>query len=113
MFAGAGEMIEGLYDAGVLLAVATGKSRRGLDKALDESGLGLFFHATRCADEAFSKTASTDAPGHPHRSGYNARAGRDGRRYRVRYADGTQCRRSRQWPCHTAHAPARLLANGG
>ena len=26
-----------------------------LDKALQESGLGEFFHATRCADETFSK----------------------------------------------------------
>jgi phosphoglycolate phosphatase len=38
-----------------LLAVATGKSRRGLEKELDESGLRPFFQATRCADEAFSK----------------------------------------------------------
>jgi phosphoglycolate phosphatase len=55
MFAGAHELIEGLYAAGLLLAVATGKSRRGLDKALDESGLRAFFHTSRCADEAFSK----------------------------------------------------------
>lgn len=55
MFDGARALIERLHDAGTLLAVATGKSRRGLDKALDESGLGAFFHATRCADETFSK----------------------------------------------------------
>ena len=55
MFAGARQLLEGLHGAGHLLAVATGKSRRGLDKVLDESGLGNFFHATRCADETFSK----------------------------------------------------------
>jgi len=37
------------------LAVATGKSRRGLDSALDETGLTDHFHATRCVDEAHSK----------------------------------------------------------
>lgn len=55
MFLGARELIEGLYRSGHLLAVATGKGRRGLDKALEETGLGDFFHASRCADEAFSK----------------------------------------------------------
>lgn len=55
MFSGARELLEALRDAGHLLAVATGKSRRGLDKALDESGLAPLFHATRCADETFSK----------------------------------------------------------
>lgn len=55
VFDGARELLSGLHRGGFLLAVATGKSRRGLDKALDESGLGGFFHATRCADETFSK----------------------------------------------------------
>jgi len=55
MFAGAHEMVEELHRAGCLLAVATGKSRRGLDKVLEESGLAGFFHASRCADETFSK----------------------------------------------------------
>lgn len=55
LFAGARELVEGLRDAGHLLAVATGKSRRGLDKAFADSGLGGFFDASRCADEAFSK----------------------------------------------------------
>jgi phosphoglycolate phosphatase len=55
MFSGARELIEGLHLSGFLLAVATGKSRHGLDKAMEQSGLGGFFHASRCADEAFSK----------------------------------------------------------
>ena len=44
-----------LANQGYLLTVATGKSRRGLDKVLRETGLGHFFVATRCADETFSK----------------------------------------------------------
>lgn len=55
MFDGAESLVRSLHAAGHLLAVATGKSRRGLDKALDESGLQSYFHHTRCADEAFSK----------------------------------------------------------
>jgi phosphoglycolate phosphatase len=55
LFAGAREMIEELSDHGYQLAVATGKSRRGLDRALDETGLRRFFDITRCADEGFAK----------------------------------------------------------
>jgi len=55
LFAGAREVLDRLEEAGYLLAVATGKSRRGLDKVLDETGLGHHFVATRCADEAHSK----------------------------------------------------------
>jgi phosphoglycolate phosphatase len=55
LFPGVVETLEGLADAGYLLGIATGKSRRGLDKVLGETGLGRLFHASRCADEAFSK----------------------------------------------------------
>ena len=55
LFSGVDEMMTDLKEAGHLLAVATGKSRRGLDRALDSTGLGHYFHATRCADEGFSK----------------------------------------------------------
>ena len=55
LFPGAGEAIARLHGAGFLLGVATGKSRRGLDRALDATGLRPYFHATRCADEAASK----------------------------------------------------------
>ena len=37
------------------LAVATGKARRGLDRALHATGLARWFEATRCADEGFAK----------------------------------------------------------
>ena len=47
--------IPDLNRAGYLLAVATGKSRRGLDRSLSATGLGPYFHASRCADEGFPK----------------------------------------------------------
>lgn len=55
LFEGVPELIAELADAGFLLAVATGKSRHGLDRALKASGLGAYFQASRCADECFSK----------------------------------------------------------
>jgi len=55
LFPGAAETVRGLHDRGHLLAVATGKSRRGLERALAATGLKPYFHATRCADEALSK----------------------------------------------------------
>ena len=55
LFSGVAELLQHLRDAGHLLAVATGKTRRGLDRALDQTGLGACFHATRCADESKSK----------------------------------------------------------
>lgn len=55
LFAGAAALVHRLADSGFRLGVATGKSRRGLDRALEHSGLGAYFHATRCADECHSK----------------------------------------------------------
>lgn len=55
LFAGVREMLIGLREQGYLLAVATGKARQGLDRALAQAGLETFFDATRCADETFSK----------------------------------------------------------
>ncbi len=54
-FPGALDMLDRLRADGWQLAVATSKSRRGLDRALRLSGLEGFFHATRCADETRSK----------------------------------------------------------
>lgn len=55
LFAGADALIRELAENGFRLGVATGKSRKGLDRALVQSGLGDYFHATRCADECHSK----------------------------------------------------------
>jgi phosphoglycolate phosphatase len=55
LFEGVSGMLQDLAAEGYLLAVATGKSRRGLDYALTQTGLDGLFHATRTADETFSK----------------------------------------------------------
>ncbi len=55
LFNGVREMLNDLSQQGYFLAVATGKSRVGLNRALDASKLLSLFDATRCADETFSK----------------------------------------------------------
>lgn len=55
LYKGASEIIRALHEENFLLAVATGKSRAGLNRAFKSSGLGSFFQASRCADETFSK----------------------------------------------------------
>ncbi len=55
LFAGVGDVLEALRSEDYYLAIATGKSRRGLDKVLSDTGLEAFFPVTRCADETFSK----------------------------------------------------------
>ncbi len=55
LFPGAADMVAALHSGGHLLAVATGKSRRGLDRALAATGLKSYFHTTRCADEGHTK----------------------------------------------------------
>jgi len=59
LFPGVGETIRCLERKGYLLAVATGKGRRGLDRSLAATGLAGVFHATRCADETCSKPDPT------------------------------------------------------
>jgi phosphoglycolate phosphatase len=55
LFAGAADTIKTLNRRGYKLAVATGKSRRGLNLALEHTQLRNYFHATRTVDECFSK----------------------------------------------------------
>jgi phosphoglycolate phosphatase len=55
LFAGMQEMLVDLAARGVPLAVATGKSRRGLARAFEQTGLGALFGASRCADETQPK----------------------------------------------------------
>ena len=54
-YPGARGAIERLSVQGRLLAVATGKSRRGLDHDFRDTGLGPLFHDSVTADEARSK----------------------------------------------------------
>lgn len=55
LFPGARELIAELRAAGVMLAIATGKSQRGLQRALASAGLGVEFAASRCADQTHPK----------------------------------------------------------
>lgn len=57
LFEGAAAALTALREAGLMLAVATGKSRRGLDRVLERTGIGALFHATRCGEEAANKPA--------------------------------------------------------
>ncbi|NVK55396.1 MAG: HAD-IA family hydrolase [Alteromonadaceae bacterium] len=55
LFAGADSMLSELVNAGNILAVATGKARRGLNRAWQQTNTGHYFTTSRCADEAESK----------------------------------------------------------
>jgi len=55
LFDGVHDMLQELSQQGYFLAVATGKSRVGLNRSLNAAGLLSTFDATRCADETFSK----------------------------------------------------------
>jgi phosphoglycolate phosphatase len=55
LFPGVADGLEALRVAGYRLAVATGKSRRGLQRVLAGRGWDNYFEITRCADETASK----------------------------------------------------------
>jgi len=55
LFGGAREALLALRAEGFRLAVATGKTRRGLDRAMTNLGVTDCFDATRCTDESASK----------------------------------------------------------
>ena len=54
-FDGVESTLHALLNKGIDVAVATGKSRKGLDRVLVNLGWSRFFSATRCADETASK----------------------------------------------------------
>lgn len=55
LFPGVHDMLEDLSQNGYFLAVATGKGRVGLNRAMNDVKVLSLFDATRCADETFSK----------------------------------------------------------
>jgi len=55
LFDGTRQMLQALKERNHWLAVATGKSRRGLDEALADAQLEGFFDSTRTADQTASK----------------------------------------------------------
>ncbi len=54
-FPGSMEFVSELRQRGHRTAVATGKSRRGLDRVFNATGKGCLFDSSRCADETRSK----------------------------------------------------------
>lgn len=54
-FEGAEALLAALKRAGAVVAIATGKSRRGLNQVLAESGLGPYFDLTYTPEESASK----------------------------------------------------------
>lgn len=112
LFPGARETLDRLTELGCLLAVATGKSRQGLGRSLQETGLGDRFQATRCADETLSKP-------HPQmllelmdelgvRAAETLMVGDTEYDMQMALNAGT----SALGVCHGVHAPARLFAQG-
>ena len=59
LFAGAEALVQELREEGYFLAVATGKNRNGLDRALKASNMAQYFHSTRTADQTVSKPDPT------------------------------------------------------
>ena len=55
LFPGVPQLLERLRQRGHRLAVATGKTRKGLERAFASSGMGLHFACSRCADETSPK----------------------------------------------------------
>jgi phosphoglycolate phosphatase len=55
LFDGVEDLLQRLVADNYTLAIATGKSRVGLDRAMAEHQLGNYFATTRCADETRSK----------------------------------------------------------
>jgi phosphoglycolate phosphatase len=54
LFSGMRELLASLQKERIL-GIATGKSRRGLDRSLEATGLKPYFQASRCADETHPK----------------------------------------------------------
>lgn len=57
LYPGSVQLLQSLADRGHDLAIATGKSTRGLERNLDELAIRQFFSAWRCADRCASKPA--------------------------------------------------------
>ncbi len=59
LFDGVREMLPELSARGFMLGIATGKSRRGLDRVLAQHGIAHHFGVSRCADEGIPSRTPT------------------------------------------------------
>lgn len=55
LFSGVVPLLKALNEMGVICTVATGKSRPGLNRAMENTGTARYFMGSRCADECHSK----------------------------------------------------------
>ncbi len=55
LFSGTKNTLSKLRNQGYILAIATGKSRQGLDQTLEITNTSSYFQLTRCASETLSK----------------------------------------------------------
>jgi phosphoglycolate phosphatase len=55
LFSGVIPLLKTLNKIGVICTVATGKSRPGLNRAMENTGTAQYFMGSRCADECHSK----------------------------------------------------------
>ena len=117
LFPGVRAMLTGLKARGHILAIATGKSRAGLARALDNTGLRPLFAASRCADQSASKPAPEMLLELMEELGTDAVNTLIDRRYRARSSDGgtrrsaggrAESRRAPQGRPRRARAPCLL-----
>lgn len=55
LFSGVIPLLQKLNEVGVICTVATGKSRQGLNRAMEHTATAKYFMGSRCADECHSK----------------------------------------------------------
>ena len=55
LYAGVKALLKNIRESGKYLAIATGKSRSGLERALQETGIKDYFLSTKTPDECFAK----------------------------------------------------------
>ncbi|WP_100641096.1 HAD family hydrolase [Alteromonas facilis] len=72
LFPGVMPLFSALQQQGTTLAVATGKARRGLNRAWEQTQTGAFFSFSCCADEAESKPSPDMLKQILANSGYSA-----------------------------------------
>ena len=84
----------------VLIGLATGKSRRGVDRLIAHHGWADWFATTQSADDAPVQARSDHAAAGHGRGRLRARGDRDGRRHHLRHRHGGRGRRDRRsgWP---------------
>ncbi len=112
LYDGMAALLDTLAAQGWLLAVATGKSDRGLSAVLAHHGLAEHFVSRQTADHHPSQAAPRDDRGGAGRYGRAARAGGDDRRHQLRHAMARTAGVAALGVGWGYHPPEELLAAG-